>query len=268
MFDFLAESANPLDDKLQLLIAGPSGAGKSHLIGSYPGKILYLVAGAENHGISAARKSSRNIVATYIDRDKTGALTPDAALARFDAATDPEAIRGAGFQLVALDGLTELEKLVRGTTQWKRMCETKGGGHNNFAEGTATQTIMDRCLQRLRNLQFDLGVDIAVTCILDVTETNRKTGEIEAAKPRLMGYSVAEAAIQQFGDIVVIGQMSKPDGSSGRAIQMHTELARQSVDENKEVKKLFGITPRLQGVAQVPPYIKADLGEILKLKGR
>jgi hypothetical protein len=127
---------------------------------------------------------------------------------------------------------------------------------------------MDRCLQRLRNLQFDLGIDIAVTCILDVTETNRKTGEIEAAKPRLMGYSVAEAAIQQFGDIVVIGQMQKPDGTSGRALQMHTELARQSVDENKEVKKLFGITPRLQGVTQVPPYIKADLNALLELKGR
>jgi hypothetical protein len=268
MFDFLNESVSTLDDKLQLLIAGPSGAGKSHLIGTYPGKVLYLTAGAEIHGVSAARKSGKHVTAVAIDRDATGALSADQALARFDAATDPDAVRAAGFQLIALDGLTELEKIVRGSTQWKRMCETKGGGHNNFAEGTATQTIMDRCLQRLRNLQFDLGIDIAVTCILDVTETNRKTGEIEAAKPRLMGYSVAEAAIQQFGDIVVIGQMQKPDGTSGRALQMHTELARQSVDENKEVKKLFGITPRLQGVTQVPPYIKADLNALLELKGR
>jgi len=268
MFDFCAEETSTLDNKLQLLIAGPSGAGKSHLIGTYPGKVLYLTAGAEIHGVSAARKSSPNVTAIAIDRDKSGALTADQALARFDAATDPAAVSASGFQLVALDGLTELEKIVRASTQWKRMCETKGGGHNNFAEGTATQTLMDRCLQRLRNLQFDLGIDIAVTCILDVTETNKKTGEIEAAKPRLMGYSVAEAAVQQFGDVVVIGQMTKSDGTSGRVIQMLTELSRQSVDENKEVKKIFGITPRLQGVTTVPPYIKADLKSILELKGR
>jgi hypothetical protein len=268
MFDFASEETTTLDNKLQLLIAGPSGAGKSHLIGTYPGKILYLTMGAETHGVSAARKSSPNLVGVAVDRTKDGALTPDQALARFDAATDPESVKANGFSLVALDSLTELEKLVRASTQWKRMCETKGGGHNNFAEGSSTQTIMDRCLQRLRNLQFDLGIDIAVTCILDVTETNRKTGEIEAAKPRLMGYSVAEAAIQQFGDVIVIGQMSKPDGTSGRVIQMQTDLVRQSVDENKEVKKIFGITPRLQGVTNVPPYIKADLKAVLELKGR
>ena len=268
MFDFSEETVETLDSKLQLLIAGPSGAGKSHLIGTYPGKVLYLTAGAEVHGVSAARKSNKNITAIAIDRDRTSALSADAALARFEAATDPVAVKAEGFELIALDGLTELEKIVRATSQWKRMCETKGGGHNTFAEGTATQTVMDRCLQRLRNLQFDLGVDIAVTCILDVTETNRKTGEIEAAKPRLMGYSVAEAAIQQFGDVVVVGQMSKSDGTSGRVIQMATDLVRKAVDENQEVKKIFGVTPRLQGVIAVPAYIKADLGAILELKGR
>jgi hypothetical protein len=63
--------------------------------------------------------------------------------------------------------------------------------------------------------------------------------------------------------------MTKPDGTTGRALQMNTELARSSVDgKTQEVKKIFGITPRLQGVVNVPAFIKADLGELLKLKGR
>lgn len=269
MFDFSTEETKTLEDRLSLLIAGPSGAGKSHLIGTYPGKVLHLTAGAEVHGVSAARKSGNNVTAIAIDRDANGPLTADAALARFDAATDPEAIRSAGFQLVALDGLTELEKIVRATTKWKKYCETSKGGHDNFKEGPATITAMDYCLGRLRNLQFDLNLDIAVTCILDVTETNKRTGEIEAGKPRLMSYQVAETMIQQYGDIVIIGKMQNAEGKSGRVIQMQTELARQSVDnETKEVKKMFGITPRLQGVTNIPPFIKADLGEILKLKGR
>lgn len=270
MFDFSAEETKTLADRLSLMIAGPSGAGKSHLIGTYPGKVLYLTAGAEVHGVDAARRSGKNVTAISLDRDATGPLPADNTLARFEAATDPEAIKKAGFQLVALDGLTELEKIVRGSTKWKAMCTTKGGGHDSFKEGPATITAMDHCLTRLRNLQFDLGLDIAVTCILDVTETNKATGEIEAAKPRLQSYQVAESMIQQFGDIVIIGQMQdQATGKSGRVIQMQTELSRKSVDQDtKEVKKIFGITPRLQGVDVVPPYIKADLAAVLALKGR
>jgi hypothetical protein len=268
MFDFGAEETKTLSNRLSLMIAGPSGAGKSHLIGTYPGKVLYLTAGPEVHGVDAARKTGKNVTAIAIDRDKTGPLSADAALARFDAATDPESIRTNGFELIALDGLTELEKLVRASAKWKAICTTKGGGHDSFKEGPATIAMMDHCLTRLRNLQFDQGLDIAVTCILDVTETNKATGEIEAAKPRLQSYQVAESMIQQFGDIVIIGSMQEA-GKSGRVIQMQTDLVRKSVDlDTKEVKKIFGITPRLQGVDVVPPYIRADLSAVLNLKGR
>lgn len=269
MFDFETEQTGTLEKQLSMLVAGPSGAGKSHLIGSYPGKVLYLTAGAEVHGVDAARKLGKNIIPVSLDRNSAGPLSPDDSLARFEATTDPKAVLGAGFKLIALDGLTELEKIVRGSTRWKKMCETKQGGHDQFKEGPATITIMDACLSRLRSLQFDLGLDVVVTCIIDVTETNKRTGEIEAGKPRLMSYQVAESMIQQYGDVVIIGKMTNAAGESGRVIQMQTELTRQSVDnETKEVKKIFGITPRLQGVDKVPPFIKADLGEILKMKGR
>ncbi len=63
--------------------------------------------------------------------------------------------------------------------------------------------------------------------------------------------------------------MTKADGMSGHVIQMNTDLSRVSVDEKtKEVKKIFGISPRLQGVQTTPPLIRADLKELLKLKGR
>jgi hypothetical protein len=179
-----------------------------------------------------------------------------------------EAIKAGGFEFVAFDGLTELEKLVRSTKMWAAMCTTTKGGHDSFKETPATITLMDDVITRLQNLQFDLGIDIAVTCILDVKATSSKTGEITEAQPRLQGYSVAEGRIQMFGDIVTIGVMQGSNGS-GRVIQMHTELKKKSVDgETDEVKKIFGITPRLQGVAEVPNFIKADLGSILALKGR
>jgi len=269
MFDFSTETTDTLSSRLSLLVAGPSGAGKSHLIGTYPGKILYLTAGGEIHGVDAARKTSKNVTAVSIDRDKNGPLSADDAVKRFIAATDPAAVKKSGFELVVFDGLTELEKVVRATNKWKNMCEAKGGTHNSFAETPATLSLMDTLLNRLRNLQFDLDLDLIVTCILDVTDTNNRTGEIEAAKPRLQGYQVAESMIQQFGDIVIIGLMKNAEGVTGRVLQMQGELGRQSVDiKTQEVKKFFGITPRLAGVENVPPFIKADLTAILKLKGR
>jgi hypothetical protein len=269
MFDFLAEQVVTKEDRLQLLIAGPSGAGKSHLIGTYPGKTLLISLGAETHGVSAAKKSNDKLVAVYADRDKDGScLTPEQTYTKLQAMTAPEAIKAAGFDMVAIDGLTELEKLVRSLAIWKNMCQTKNGGHDSFKETTSTITLMDSILMRLMNLQFELGTDIAVTCILDVKATNAKTGEIEEAQPRLQGYSIAEGRIQMFGDIITIGQMQGANGV-GRVIQMHTDLVRKSVNmESGEVKKIFGITPRLQGVASVPNFIKADITEVLKLKGR
>jgi hypothetical protein len=269
MFDFSAEQAVTIEDRLQLLIAGPSGAGKSHLIGTYPGKTLMICLGGEVHGITAARRSAKALTAVYADRDKAGnKLAPDQAMDRLKSILTPEAIKAGGFELVAFDGLTELEKLVRATKLWTGMCTTAKGAHDSFKETPATITMMDDILTRLQNLQFELNVDIAVTCILDVKSTNNKTGEITEAQPRLQGYSVAEGRIQMFGDIVTIGVMQGANGS-GRVIQMHTELKKKSVDgETDEVKKIFGITPRLQGVAEVPNFIKADLGAVLKLKGR
>ena len=269
MFDFATETTDTLSSRLSLLVAGPSGAGKSHLIGTYPGKVLYLTAGGEIHGVDSARKTSKNITPIAIDRDKSGPLSADDAVKRFIAVTDSASVQKAGFELVVFDGLTELEKVVRATAKWKNLCQTKDGGHNSFAEPSATLQLMDALILRLRNLQFDLGLDLVVTCILDVTETNKRTGEIESAKPRLQGYQVAESMVQQFGDIVIIGQMVNADKVSGRVLQMQGDLVRQSVDlKTQEVKKFFGITPRLAGVENVPPFIKADLSAILKLKGR
>ncbi len=269
MFDFMAEQAQTNAHQLQLLVAGPSGGGKSHLLGTYPGKVLLIVLGAETHGISAAKKSAKNLIAVHADRTKDGlALTPEQTMDKLMAVLDSAAIQAQGFNLVAIDGLTELEKLVRATKLWTNMCQTTKGGHDSFKETTATITLMDRILMKLINLQFEIGVDIAVTCILDVKATNPKTGEITEAQPRLQGYSIAEGRIQMFGDIITIGQMAGANGT-GRVIQMHTSLTRKSVNQDTdEVKKIFGITPRLQNVAVVPDFIKADLSEVLKLKGR
>jgi hypothetical protein len=265
MFNFEAEASHVNEKNLFLLILGGSGAGKSHLIGSVPGKTLYLHCSNESHGVSSAKKSNGAIVSVCIDRDaKGGALKADDSWKRLFAALDADSIRAANFENIALDGLTELEKVIRGLTVWKESCKTAQGKHNQYAEPQATIDQFDILLARLRQLQDVLGVRILTTGIIDVTATE-DNGAILEAKPRLSGYTVAESVCQTFNDIVMIGRMKGKTGS-GPVLQMAAEIGRESKGADGAVKKTFGFTPRLQGVNKVPEYIKADLKEVLKLK--
>lgn len=265
MFDFNAEASNVNEKNLFLLILGGSGAGKSHLVGTVPGKTLYLHCSNESHGVSSAKKSNGDIVSVCIDRDGKGAqLSADAAWKRLFAALDIDSLKAAKFENIAVDGLTEIEKIIRGLTVWREACKTDKGKHNNFAEPAATVELFDKLLGQLRHVQDILGVRLLVTGIIDVTATE-ENGAILEAKPRLSGYAVAESVCQTFGDIVMVGRM-KGKGGSGPVLQMAAEIGRDSKGADGQVKKTFGFTPRLQGVAKVPEYIKADLKEVLKLK--
>lgn len=265
MFNFESEVLDVNEKGLFCLILGSSGAGKSHLIGTVPGKTLYLYCASERHGVASAKKSNDNIVAVCIDRDSKGQpLKPDESLKRLFAALDPESLKAAKFESVALDGLTELEKIIRGTTAWKNACLTPQGKHNNFAEPAATVEAMDKVLSQLRVVHDILGVRVLVTGIIDVTSME-DNGAILEAKPRLSGYSVAESVCQTFGDIVMIGRMKGKNGE-GPVLQMAGEIGRESKGADGAIKKTFGFTPRLMGVKKVPEYIKADFKEVLKLK--
>jgi hypothetical protein len=266
ILDLIAEQSDVKTDKLFLLVLGASGAGKSFCFGTAPGKIAYIYLNAERHGVSSARKSGNNIIPILIDIDKTGAeRKPDEAVKYGLAALNPEALKKAEITTVVVDGLTELEKLVRRTKKWQERCETASGKHNSFAEPAATVEILDQFMTALRIAQDTAGVHVVVSGILDVQEADAN-GSVTLAKPRATGYTVAESMIQQFPDILVIGEVTKRDGTSGRVFQTGGELKKVSVDEDKKVKRFINFSCRLSGVAELPTFIKADLKSVIELK--
>lgn len=268
MLDLLNEANDVDTSKLFLLVLGASGAGKSHVFGTAPGRILYLYLDSERHGIGAAKKSGGDVIAVCLDRDKEGKpLKPDAAFKRGLESLSPAVLKKAGITSVVVDGLIELEKLVRLTPKWEGACSTKQGGHNKYAEPAETVKILDEYMRALRTAQDEAGVHVVMSGILDVQEAE-ENGAVSLAKPRATGYSVAESMIQQFPDILVIGKISKADGTSGRAFQTGAEMKRTSVDDKNKIKRFINFDCRLQGVdGALPAYIKADLKEVIKLKG-
>lgn len=274
MFDFEKaekEAAQEAKPSIAAVVMGQSSAGKSYLAGTLPGKTLFLYMQGEEHGKDSAKlaatasKDSR-VVPISIDLVDGKVVGADIAYRRLVSMLDVESIRKAKFDSIVVDGLTELEQLVRGTSQWATDCRAKSGEHNAFAEPAATVKALRPILDALRLLQRELGVNYVVTCLLMVKGTE-ENGEITASEPKLLGFEVAAQLIPQFPDQIMIGRMTNPEGVVKPRLQF-TSAAQKSVKEkNGTIKKLIGFTPRLRGVTELPPSMPADLKAVLKLKG-
>lgn len=266
MLDLLNEVSDVKNDKVFLIVLGSSGSGKSHVAGTSPGKILYLHTASERHGALSATAGGGDVLAVCIDRDKTGKdLKADEAFKRGLEILNPEVLKKAKIETIVLDGLTELEKIIRATTKWANLCSTGSGKHNSFAEGASTIVMADEYMKALRDAQDKVGVHVVVTGILDVQEVD-DNGAVGVAKPRLSGYAVAEGLIQQFPDILVVGRVTGKDGKSGRVFQTQSDVQRVSKDQAGVVKKFINFSPRLAGIADLPAFIKADIKEVIRLK--
>lgn len=266
MLELMDEVSNNDNSKLHLIVLGASGAGKSRVAGTAPGKILYIHTDSERHGPASAKASGGTVLPVCIDRTKDGdRLDADAAFEKTLRLLDPAFLLKNGIDSIVLDGLTELEKIIRQTKKWANSCLTDKGKHNNFAEPAATVARFDEIFRALNDAQDRAGCHVIVTGILDVMETD-DNGAIAVAKPRLSGYSVAESLVQQFADILVVGRMVNAKGDAGYVLQTGADVTRVSKDLSGVIKKMFNFSPRITGAKSLPPYIKADLAEVIKLK--
>lgn len=252
---------------LGAIVLGPSGSGKSSLCGTLEGKTLYLFTEAESHGPIAAKVNGGDIMAIRIDQDDEGkALNADGSYTRIlDILGSTDSLLEAGVKNIVLDSLSEIETIVRGTTAFKRKCETATGKHNSYAEGGATLELMRPILSKLRDLNLQHDINYVATCALTVSAIG-DDGQVVASSPRLSGYSVAENLIMQFGDVLLVGQVSKA-GKTGYALQFNpASITKQAKDLAGQVKKLVNFNPRITGVKNPPQLLPANLAKVIELK--
>lgn len=265
------EAAQEAKPNIAAVVMGQSSAGKSFLAGTLPGKTLFLYMQGEEHGkdsakLAASGDKSTRVVAVSIDLVDGKVVGPDIAYKRLISMLDVESIRKAGFTSIVIDGLTELEQLVRSTTQWLTDCRSKTGEHNGFAEPAATVKAIRPVLDALRLLQRELDINYMVTCLLMVKGTE-ENGEITASEPKLLGYEVAAQLIPQFPDQIMVGRMTNAEGVVKPRLQFTSAAQKAVKEKNGTIKKLIGFTPRLRGVTELPATMPADLKAVLKLKG-
>lgn len=271
-FDFKAAEEAALTEpkpSIAAVVLGQSSSGKSYLAGTLPGKTLYLYTQGEDHGRDSARlgcSKGDRIVPVSIDLLDGKPMGADSAYKRLLTVLEVDAIRKAGFASVVIDGLTELEQLIRSTSEWATACRTKTGEHNAFAEPASTLKMMRPVMDALRGLQRELNVNYVVTCLLVVKGTD-ETGEILISEPKLIGYEVAAMLIPQFPDQIMIGRMTNAEGAVRPRLQFGAAASKCVKEKNGEIKKLVGFVPRLRGVVELPTTMPADLKAVLKLKG-
>lgn len=253
---------NPL---LEAIILGPQGAGKSYVLGTLGCKTLHLYGTRESHGPKTARvEGGTNIVPFCFTEYNGAALSSDDSLEMLKSVlTDHAYLKQQGFAAIALDGMAVLEEMIKGTTEWTEKCKTAKGGHNTFKETEASLELMARVINWLKAAQRELGVHIVVTGILDVKETDPNGGVVDAT-PRLGGYGLAESLNQHFGDILVVGKMTRA-GESKWKFQFMSDLTRVAKDEHGQQKKAMNFNPRLSG-CKVEPIMDADLKQLAEYK--
>ncbi len=264
----IADSSKNTDSLLSAIILGSSGAGKSSILGTMPGKILYLYTTGESHGPTAARSTGGDrVVPICIDKDGDSRLGPDAAYERLlSILTSVEGLKSLGIKSIAIDGAAELEHIVRGMDKWAKLCLTTGGKHSGFEEPRATITLLRPIITALKDTQAALGLHCAMTCTLDVRSVGAN-GEVEEATPRIQGYSVAEALVQQFSDVLVVGRMQR-EGIVKHKLQFMTDVTKVSKDDRGTIKKAINFAPRVSGilVGDLPVFLDANLVAVLALK--
>jgi hypothetical protein len=278
MFNFdkaISATQATLNDtsKLELLLMGPSGAGKSYTIGTLDVKTLYLYAMRETHGPKTAKVSGGDKIVpicidygTWGDETSARAFTADESLQFVRSIlTSFDWIKKSGFEAIALDGIAALEVIVKETSEWKKKCLTTQGKHNGFKEAEASQEILGGIINLLKGCQRELSIHIIATAPLEIKDQDG-FGGITEAMPRLQGYGVCESIVANFGDVLVVGKMSRNNEVRWR-FQSLMDIKKVSKEENGTVRKVLNFSPRLSGV-KLPSTMDADLKAVVELKSK
>ena len=274
-FNFATAKASALKSLksplLELLLLGPSGAGKSYCTGTTGLKTLFIYFTRETHGAKTAAVTGKdNIIpicvdfGTWGDEKEERAFTADETLATLGSLlTSYNLISTEGFKSVVLDGIAALEVVVKESTLWKKKCQSAKGVHNSFKETEASGEIIGSVINALKAVQRECGVHIIATSILDVKNMDGFGGITEAA-PKLQGYGLCESVVANFGDILVVGRMTKGTDVKWK-FQSLMDVKKVSKDENGTIKKILNFSPRISGMV-LPPIMDADLSLIIKMK--
>jgi len=250
-----------------LCLLGPSGSGKSRACGTFGVKTLYLHTSGEGHGPASAASGGSEILPICLDRDGDTVLSADEAYKRLlDILNSGAELKKLGVGAIALDGATEIEAMIQNTTTWKTRLATEYKSIKSYA-GDLTLSMFRPILVGLQKLQDEIGIHYVMTCILNVKEVGDDNEILEAA-PALYGYNVATGLIQQFPDILVIGQVSNGERTKP-AIQLGSHVSRVSKDQaSKEVRKLSNFFCRVTGadLSEAPDLMKPDLGRVARIK--
>lgn len=270
MYNFLDDEIGENRGRLYAAILAHSGDGKSYTVGTYPGKVLHITGKHEAHGAIQSKKAAENhpqseVVAVRWDYTKNeGQLDADQALNHLRSRLlDAESLKAAGIQAVAIDGMTELELLIKETVEWRSLCSTRNGEIDGFRTGAATVSVFRSILSILNDLYEFHGIDVIMTGIISVASKS-DIGEVLEAKPKLSEYEVAETVVMTFGTILPVGPMLI-NGQKTHKFQFNAVVKSVSKDQAKQIKKFTNFTPRVAGFdsTETPRTLDANLAVLL-----
>lgn len=275
----------PKPTPLNLLLIGQQGAGKTTACASLlrlPTLLLY-VSSLESHSPEYMSKGTvlyegakpENLFATAVDMMEDGdleilpslskfkvgdKLPPDAAMAKLY--TYLKVAKGNVSNCV-VDSLSAMMSIIKLSSEWKALCATKDGNHNNFAESPAFVTVLQKVMAALKDLN-DSGINCVTICGAKAVELDQATKDVVTVCPHLPAYGVVEQVVFYYPDIAIITEETEYPPYT-RMLNFGVEMEKTSKEQTGKIKKFLNVKPRLKrmplglDIPMLPPdFLKLD----------
>ena len=257
------------------LLIGRSGSGKSTLAGTLGVPTLFICGQNELHGaMSAATKNSEIYRVVYNVREETDTgpefkdfavgtrLSPDLSLQKLRSVLSSDL--GPTIKAVVFDGYTELDHIIRASSEFDIKCRTDKGQRNSFKETDVSKEML-RGITSLLQEQVSKGRHAIAT--LGATHTlSLEPNSPETVKPELLGFNVARTLPYCFSDICFLDTITQK-GVLRHVLAFNTQASLTQKDVAGNVKAQDGFTACIRGIPRekLPAFMKADLKQVLAL---
>lgn len=261
-----AQASAPLKP-LFCIILGSSGSGKSSTLGTTGVPTLLLHGLTEAHAGTAARARGGDCVSVdFTVRRADSTVDYDATYKNLQDIIKQGDIKDH-FGAIAIDSVTELQQIVRGTAKWKQLCLTDKGTHNSFKEGESDIKMIKEIIDQLIVLH-EAGLMVFVTCAA-VTKSLEDDGSVSECTPSLLGFSVAHDVIRNFADILLVSRITEEneagDFKPSHKFIFKSNISKVSKDLKGNVLKTQNFSPRISGMTleQLPETCVADIAKVV-----
>ena len=166
---------------------------------------------------------------------------------------------------IALDSLSDLDLLLKRTTEFDDLCKSDKGKRNKFAEPESSIKMIREIVDLLGS-HHARGKNVVVTLAARIKERDGE-GRLESVELILSSYGTAEQIPRMFSEVLLLDIVEVEDEKRHACVFL-AQVKRESKDTSGAIKKAMSFESRVTGIPRdrLPSICRADFAKILEMR--